>query len=39
MPKMIFLNLPVSDLDRSIAFYKAVGAEQNPEFSDATAVA
>ena len=37
MPRMIFVNLPVADLDRSIAFYKAVGAEQNPQFSDETA--
>jgi predicted lactoylglutathione lyase len=34
---MIFVNLPVSDLQRSIAFYKAVGAEQNAQFSDQTA--
>jgi predicted lactoylglutathione lyase len=37
MPRMIFVNLPVSDLGRSIAFYKAVGAEQNAQFSDETA--
>ena len=37
MPKMIFVNLPVSDLPRSIAFYEAVGAEKNPQFSDDTA--
>jgi predicted lactoylglutathione lyase len=37
MPKMIFVNLPVVDLERSIAFYKAIGAEQNQQFSDATA--
>ena len=37
MPKMIFVNLPVTDLKRSIAFYKAVGAEQNMQFSDETA--
>jgi len=34
---MIFVNLPVTDLDRSIAFYRSVGAEQNMQFSDATA--
>jgi hypothetical protein len=34
---MIFVNLPVADLDRSVAFYKAIGAEQNPQFSDETA--
>lgn len=37
MSRMVFLNLPVSDLSASIAFYKAVGAEQNPKFSDETA--
>ncbi|HEY0013136.1 MAG TPA: VOC family protein [Allosphingosinicella sp.] len=37
MPQMIFVNLPVTDLDRSIAFYKAIGAEQNMQFSDSTA--
>jgi hypothetical protein len=37
MPKMIFVNLPVADLHKSIAFYRAVGAEQNTQFSDATA--
>ncbi|RJF90999.1 VOC family protein [Sphingomonas cavernae] len=37
MPRMVFINLPVSDLDRSIAFYKAVGAEQNAQFTDETA--
>jgi uncharacterized protein len=34
MPKMIFLNLPVSDLDRSVAFYEGVGAIKNPQFSN-----
>jgi predicted lactoylglutathione lyase len=37
MATMIFVNLPVTDLDRSIAFYRAIGAEQNMQFSDATA--
>ena len=37
MPKMIFVNLAVSDLARATAFYEAVGAEKNPKFSDATA--
>ena len=36
-PKMIFVNLPVSDLKRSVAFYEAVGAMKNPQFSDETA--
>lgn len=34
---MIFVNLPVSDLDRSIAHYRALGFSQNLQFSDATA--
>ncbi|NBB62966.1 lactoylglutathione lyase [Pseudomonas sp. ODNR1LW] len=37
MTKLIFINLPVADLDRSIAFYEAVGATKNPMFSDDTA--
>jgi hypothetical protein len=37
MAKMIFINLPVSDLSRSTAFYEAVGATKNPQFSDHTA--
>ena len=37
MPKMIFVNLPVSDLARSTAFYEAVGATKNPQFTDDTA--
>ena len=37
MPKMIFVNLPVTDLSAAIAFYKALGFEQNIQFSDDTA--
>ena len=37
MPRMIFVNLPVADLGRSIAYYKAIGAEQNLQFTDETA--
>ncbi len=37
MPKMIFVNLPVTDLNRSKAFYDAVGAKNNPQFTDETA--
>jgi uncharacterized protein len=37
MSKMIFVNLPVTDLNRSVAFYEAVGAKKNPQFSDDTA--
>ena len=34
--KMIFVSLPVANLDASIAFYKALGFERNPQFSDAS---
>jgi len=37
MEKMIFVNLPVSDLARSKAFYEAVGATNNPHFTDDSA--
>ena len=37
MPKMIFVNLPVTDLARSIAFYEAVGAVRDDRFADDTA--
>ena len=37
MTKMIFVNLPVADLPKSIAFYEAIGAPNNPQFSDETA--
>ena len=37
MPKMIFVNLPVTDLKRATAFYEAIGAVKNPQFSDDTA--
>ena len=37
MSKLIFVNLPVSDLSRSIAFYEAVGAVKNEQFTDHTA--
>jgi len=37
MPKLIFVNLPVADLARSVAFYEAVGGRKNPQFSDETA--
>src|SRR5688500_4370907 len=34
MPKMIFVNLPVTDLPRSMAFYEAVGFTNNPVFTN-----
>ena len=37
MPRMIFVNLPVTDLKRATAFYQAIGATRNPQFSDDTA--
>lgn len=37
MPKLVFINLPVTDLDRANAFYEAIGAVKNPQFSDHTA--
>ena len=37
MPRMIFVNLPVSDLPRSIAFYEAIGARKEPKFSNEAA--
>ena len=37
MSKLVFINLPVTDLARSTAFYKALGAARNPQFSDDTA--
>lgn len=37
MPQMIFVNLPVRDLDRSVTFFKALGFSFNPQFTDETA--
>ena len=37
MAKLIFINLPVSDLARATAFYQAIGAVKNPQFSGDTA--
>lgn len=37
MPKMMFVNLPVADLDRAMAFYAAIGATNEPKFTDSTA--
>jgi len=34
MPKMIFVNLAVKDLAAAIRFYKAIGCEQNMQFSN-----
>ena len=37
MNKQIFLNLPVADLPKSKAFFKALGYSFNPQFCDDTA--
>jgi predicted lactoylglutathione lyase len=39
MNKMIFVNLPVTDLARSKAFYAALGFVNEPRFTDDTAAA
>jgi predicted lactoylglutathione lyase len=37
MSRMIFVNLPVADLAKSIAFYEAIGFTNNPQFTDDSA--
>ena len=37
MSKLIFVNLPVADLPAAKAFYEAIGAVNNPMFTDDTA--
>lgn len=37
MINQIFINLPVADLPKSIAFFKALGFSHNLQFSDDTA--
>lgn len=37
MISKIFINLPVKDLDKSMAFFKAIGFSFNPQFTDKTA--
>jgi uncharacterized protein len=37
MSRKIFVNLPVADLPKSIAYYEALGFTRNPHFSDDTA--
>lgn len=39
MSKQIYVNLPVSDLAKSTAFYEALGFTKNPMFSDENASA
>jgi predicted lactoylglutathione lyase len=37
MSTKIFVNLPVRQLDKSMAFYEALGFRNNPQFTDETA--
>lgn len=37
MNTQVFINLPISDLPRSLAFFKALGYDHNPQFTDDTA--
>lgn len=37
MTAMIFVNLPVANLAESMAFYQALGFENNPQFTDEAA--
>lgn len=37
MSTMIFVNLPIRDLAASMAYYKALGFDHNPQFTDETA--
>ncbi len=34
MSQMIFINLPVADLERSMAFYEAIGFTKDPKFTN-----
>jgi uncharacterized protein len=34
MPKQIFINLAVKDLQKSLDFYTSIGFTNNPQFSD-----
>ncbi|CAN5488669.1 VOC family protein [soil metagenome] len=37
MARMVFINLPVTDLARATSFYQAIGASKNEQFCDNTA--
>lgn len=39
MTRMIFVNLPVADLPKSMAFYEALGFTNNPQFTNEQAAA
>lgn len=34
MSRQVFINLPVADLPKSLAFFQALGFSHNPQFSD-----
>jgi predicted lactoylglutathione lyase len=34
MVKRVFINVPVSDVEKSTTFYEALGFTKNPDFSD-----
>jgi uncharacterized protein len=34
MSRMIFINLPVGDLDKAVRFYEAIGGRKEPKFSN-----
>lgn len=36
MAKQVFINLPVTDLQKAMSFYEAVGFTNNPQFTDDT---
>jgi predicted lactoylglutathione lyase len=36
MSRLVFITLPVADLPKAMAFYKALGFGHNPDFSDDT---
>jgi predicted lactoylglutathione lyase len=39
IPRKLFVNIPVSDVQRSIIFFETLGFTFNPQFTDATSTA
>ena len=37
MSRQVFISLPVENLEKSLAFFSALGFSRNPQFSDETA--
>lgn len=37
MSRQVFISLPVTNLEKSVAFFSALGFSRNPQFSDETA--